>query len=150
MAGPTQKKSRNWMKEFRGKTKLTEREVKLMKSRLNAGKIKPKIRSGGYALTRTHIDKGIKWLRKHYKELGYRELKAIGWTGKEITTTWVRGKKPSWKPMRGTTIRLIDWYNIGHYGGSSFYVPYYRVTRGKHSFQYAAFSRGGSMVHIMG
>lgn len=143
------KATRNWMKEFRGKSKLTEREVKLMMKRANSGKIKPsKMRSGGYTLTRTHIDKGIKWLRKHYKELGYRELKAVGWDGEG--DPWMRGKKPNWKAMRGTRIRFIDWYNIGHYGGVPFYVPYYRVTRGKHSFEYAAFSRGGRRVHIMG
>jgi hypothetical protein len=143
------KKKPDHMKEFRGKTKLTEREVNLFKRRINDGKLKPSnMRSGGYALTQAQINKGISWLRKKYNELGYRELLAIGWDGKG--DPWMRGKKPNWKAMRGTRIRLIDFYNIGHYGGAKFYVPYYRVTRGKHSFEYAAFSRGGRMVHIMG
>ena len=56
--------SRDWFAEFKGKQRLTEREVNLMKKRLNEGKIKiTQLRNGGYALTDDQVRKGKAWLR---------------------------------------------------------------------------------------
>lgn len=49
--------------EFKGKQKLTEREINLLLRRLNEGRIRPtQMREGGYALTPDLVEKGRKWL----------------------------------------------------------------------------------------
>lgn len=136
---------------FRGKTVLTEKEVNLMKTRLNRGNIKrDQMRDEGYHLTASQRDKGVAWLRKKHTKLGYRELKALGVSldrsGEIVKNT--RGS-PVWHSMEGTRMTLIDWYpQYNPYTGKViFHHPVYEVEGHGNSFQY--YIEGG-LIHLVG
>lgn len=120
------KKEKDWFKEFKGKTKLTEREVNLMKRRVSDKKINPsQMRKNKYALTRTHTNKGVAWLRKNKKSLNQRQLRIIGYIPR-----YKVGKTEfyKWASLKSTTIRLV--------GFKEQFYPVYRVSRGGQSFTY--------------
>jgi len=131
------KKERDWFAEFKGKQKLTEQEVNLMKKRLNDGKVDVhRMREGGYALTPDQVAKGKAWLMDKWRTtrgverkncpFGYREMAAL----------------ETFK-----TIRLIDWYDMSRYGRQPFYVPVYEVVGKDGYFQYYV---GGGEPQIIG
>lgn len=113
------KNKQDFFKEFKGKTKLTEREVNLMKRRISDRKINPsQMRKNKYALTRPHINKGIIWLRKKSVRMSSNQRKALGYLS----------RTNSWAAMSSTNIRLV--------GFKERFYPVYRVSRGGQSFKY--------------
>ena len=136
MTGKKHPKPKDWMKEFRGKAKLNEREVNLMKLRMGRGILKPsQMRKRGYALTESQQNKGLTWLRKKWKKMGYRELVAVGAKWKNL---WDRRAmvKPQWKSMKSVTIRLTGFHLQRSGGRVIFAYPVYRVSCGGDSFEY--------------
>lgn len=142
--------TKDWFAEFKGKTRLSEREVNLMKKRISADRFPTsRMRASGYALTRPHINKGIKWLRKHWKELTVSQLILIGADAKtvpkirvfsskysKVIKTWL--SRPDWKSMDATNIRLIGF-------AENFY-PIYQVTRKGHSGSFRYYVKFGEVV----
>lgn len=136
--------TRDWFAEFKGKTRLSEREVKLMKRRIHKGRFPTsRMRTSGYALSGRQIEKGIKWLRKHWKELTRKQLIFIGANAKTVQHSIPNryGRKivkPHWLSMDATNIRLVGF-------AESFY-PIYQVTRKGHSGSFRYYAKGGKVV----
>jgi hypothetical protein len=133
--------TKDFMKEFRGKSRLTNREFKLMWRRIQSRKIKSsQTRSTGYGLSRSHINKGVKWLRKNWKGLTKKQLILVGATPESARKSVGSGYKlkPSWGNMDNVYIRLIGF-------AENFY-PVYQVTRAgtRGSFRY--YVKFGSII----
>ena len=121
---------------WKQKPVLTEREINLIKNRINSGRYKRFVRDDGWELTPEQNQKGYKWLMSLYKTprgverekmpYGYREMRALD--------TFLK-------------ITLIDWYSTASYGQRDWYVPYYRVEGGAGSFGYCVY---GGEIHILG
>lgn len=131
---------KDWYKEFRGKTKLNEREVNLLKRRMNDPKIAPMIEyefgnDGGYNLTADQIQKGYKWLMNLWKTPKGAERKNNPFGNREM-----------WILSNFKTIRLSDFYNIGAFG--RFVVPMYTVyAKDGSAFDYVV---SGGALRIVG
>ena len=109
--------------------------------RINDGKIsRNQMRDNGYALTQAQTEKAVKWLRKQKKDMGYRELMAIGLDTESKTST---DRKPVWKSMGGVKMELIDFYTPR----GNYYFPYYRVSGYGHQFEYTMYH---GKIHILG
>ena len=131
-------KERDWFAEFRGKQKLSEADLLLMKRRLNKDQIDlSRFREGGYALTNDQVMKGRKWLMNQWvtesgverknNPFGYREQEDL---------------------KRFKTIRLIDFYNTSRFRSKPYYEPVYRVlTTASRGFDYYVF---GGKINIIG
>jgi hypothetical protein len=134
---------KDWFAEFKGKTRLSEREVKLMKKRIHAGRFPTsRMRTSGYALSGVHIEKGIKWLRKHWKELTRLQLLLIGANPETISQSIPnkyrrRVVKPDWKSMDATNIRLV--------GFAEKFYPIYQVTRKGHTGSFRYYAKSGKV-----
>lgn len=136
--GDKMAKTVDWFDEFKGKQRLTESEVNLLKRRLNDGKVDiRRVRKSGYALYPAQIAKGLKWLHGlHYTSrgavrvnspLGYREARILD---------------------ASTTMRLMQFMNIqSHRSARPFFVPVYTVVSPSQNFDYYL---AGGVVHIIG
>lgn len=132
----TMAKQKDWYAEFRGKRKLNEREVNLLKMRLTHGQIKdPRIPDSGYELTQDQVEKGRRWLMNLWVTPKGVERKNNPFGDRE---------KAALKSFR--TIKLIDFYNAGN-RYFSFYVPVYEVISTHSGFQYVVY---GGQIHIIG
>jgi len=131
---------KDWYKEFRGKTKLNEREVNLLKRRMNDPKIASKIGdeygdSGGYDLTVDQIQKGYKWLMNQW-------VTPKGVVRKNNPF----GNREMWILSNFKTIRLSDFYDIGAF--RRVVVPMYTVYAANGSaFDYVV---SGGTIKIVG
>lgn len=132
----TKQTQRDWCAEFKGKQRLTERELNLIRKRLNEGKIKAHLlRDGGYALTQDQVAKGRKWLMNQWltpkgierknNPFGYREQVAL----------------ESFK-----TIRVSFFQNVAPKRDMRYYVPVYEVIGGRGRFEY--YLSGGDVIII--
>jgi hypothetical protein len=124
--------------EFKGKQRLTERDVKLLLRRLYDGKISTRqLREGGYSLTPDQVEKGRKWLMAQWVTPKGVERKnnPFGYREQEILE-------------RFRTIRLADVHDISLYR-SAFknYVPIYECLGAGDGFQY--YIQGGT-ISIVG
>jgi len=124
--------------EFKGKQKLTEREVNLLLRRLNSGMIKAsQLRRGGYALTPDQVEKGRKWLMNLWVTPTGAERKnnPFGYREEAILETF-------------QTIRLAEVTDISPYHAPHpFYVPVYEVVGKEGSFVYYL---SGGKINIVG
>lgn len=117
---------RDWFAEFKGKQRLTESEVNLMKKRLNDGKFKSsRLRRGGYALTNDQVVKGQRWLlsKCYTQRRDVRKNSPFGYREQEILDTF-------------KTIRLYGFHDVARYGQMSYYVPVYEVIGKEDAFVY--------------
>jgi hypothetical protein len=124
--------------EFKGKQKLTEREVNLLLRRLNSGMIKAsQLRRGGYALTPDQVRKGREWLMNLWVTPTGAERKnnPFGYREEAILETF-------------KTIRLADVVDTSLYRATRrFYVPVYEVVGKDDSFMYYL---SGGKINIVG
>lgn len=107
-------------KEFRGKTKLNEREVNLLKRRMNDPVAYAQMgtefsNSEGFELTVDQIKKGYKWLMNLWLTPKGVERKNNPF-----------GHREMWVLKHFKTIRLSDFYDAGNYY-RSYQVPMYSV-----------------------
>ena len=136
---------------FKGKRKLSEKEINLMKTRLNRGDIsRNQMADNGYGLMNIQRDKGVAWLRKNHSKLRYRELIALG-ASTDKTQEIVRGprRKPKWGSMNKTRMKLIDWYPQYDIQTKKviFNYPVYEIRGHGNSFQY--YVKGGE-INLVG
>lgn len=124
--------------EFKGKQKLTGREVNLLRRWLNEGKIPlSQVRSGGYALTPDQVEKGRKWLMNLWVTPKGVERKnnPFGYREQAILETF-------------QTIRLAQFTDISRYRAPfPIIVPVYEVVGKDDSFMYYL---SGGKINIVG
>ncbi len=122
--------------EFRGKTKLNEREVNLLKRRINDGKIS--YRELGfidYDLTADQVKKGYNWLMNQWKTPKGVERKNNPFSYREQHIL-----------QNMKTIRLTGFYNAGN-RFRSYMTPIYSVYSKDMKFDYII--QGGE-IEIVG
>jgi hypothetical protein len=133
---------------------MSERDVNLMKTRLNSGKISMHevdniLGDEGVLLTKEQKNKAVTWLRKQHRMLGYREQAVLGAEDSSAV-------KPKWlypPEHLSAEVRLVGFYNDGYYDSyqkkfvSIFHYPIYEISRSGRSFQY--YVKGGE-INITG
>jgi len=128
----------DWFDEFKGKQRLTESEVNLLKRRLNEGKVDiRRVRSGGYALTAVHVAKGLSWLRNyHYTSRGaVRVSSSLGVRESDILDAC-------------TSIRLKQFIDVSSYRSNApQYQVVYTVVSAHENFDYYL---AGGAVQVIG
>jgi hypothetical protein len=133
-----------WLADFR-KDRLSEREVLLLKRRLNHGQIVHDdipFPEGGYKLSLEQTEKGLDWLMNEWKTpMGrVRKNNPFGFRETDILEDF-------------TEFRLVGFYNTAtsfqREQGFNYYQPIYKVLGfgGKMSFQYYVDYEG---IHIIG
>lgn len=123
---------------FSGKMSLTERDVNLLKRRLNDGSLKitqVHFPEDGFRLTKDQNDKGYRWLMNLWKSPTGRERSNSPYGYRETDIL-----------EKFEEIRLIDFYDAGNYI-FHFYVPFYEVIGNNNGFQYAVY---GGKINILG
>lgn len=129
-----------FLEEIKKKDTITEKEISLIKRRLNDGTYKSDevyemIGEDGKALTSEQQEKGKAWLMDKWKSSTgkERENNPFGYREQEILDKF-----------KG--IRLKEFYDAGNYGFHN-YTPYYEVEGNETSFEYVV--KGGE-VSILG
>jgi hypothetical protein len=123
-------KKKLFLQEIKDKGEITEKELLLVKRRLNDGTYDSKevydtlIGDDGLKLTQEQQDKGKTWLyNKGFTSKGEtRENSPFGYREEEIMKNY-------------SGIRLKDFYDAGHVGFKN-YVPLYEVEGNDTSFEY--------------
>lgn len=155
--GAKEKKERDWLAEFRSKWMLTEKQVNLMKTRLNSGRLSiDKLPKKSYTLSKSQTEKGMKWLRPRakrpsaWKEFGVHASNArlaLGWNNGTVV-----GKNVNdWESMQNTRMKLVGFKVQRNPSGKPiFHYPVYRLSRKvKHREMGRTYSRNYSFDYYV-